>query len=48
MLYKEYQKYTETENYFLINGRKINKNKTLKENNIKNNDIITLYINNFE
>jgi len=48
MLYKKYPKYTETENYFLVGGSKIKKHKTLKENNIKNNDIITLYINNFE
>jgi hypothetical protein len=38
----------ETNNYFLVGGNKINKNKTIKENNIKNNDIITLEINNFD
>ena len=48
MLYNKYPKYIETENYFLANGNKINRNKTFDKNNIKNNDIITLYINNFE
>ena len=49
MLYKIYPKYTETENYFLVSGNKINKHKTAKDNNIKNNDIITLFkYNNFD
>ncbi len=42
ILYSKYQKYKEFENYFLANGQKINRNLTLKENNIKNNDVITL------
>ena len=41
-LYKKYPEFTETENYFLVNGTRINRLKTLKENNIKNNDILTL------
>jgi len=48
MLYNKYPKYIETENYFLVGGNKINRHKTLENNNIKNNDIITLYINNFD
>ena len=48
MLYKKYPKYTETENYFLVNGNRVNRHKTLEKNNIKNNGIITLYINNFD
>ena len=48
MLYNKYPKYTDTENYFLVSGKKVNKHKTLEKNNIKNNDIITLYINNFD
>ena len=43
-LYDKYSNYTETENYFLVNGNKINRHKTLKENKIKNHDIITLNI----
>jgi len=43
-LYKEYPKYRYLENYFVVNGNKINKYISLKENNIKNSDIITLHI----
>ena len=42
-LYQKYPEYLESENYFLINGKKINKYRILEENNIKNSDIITLY-----
>ena len=42
-LYKEFPDYGDLENLFFINGNKINKYKTLKDNNIKNSDIITLY-----
>ena len=48
LLYNKYPKYTDTENYFLANGNRINRHKSLETNNIKNNDIITLYINNFD
>ena len=41
-LYEIYPAYKETENYFLLKGVKINKNKTLEENNINNSDIIIL------
>jgi len=41
-LYKEYSNYKDIENVFVVNGRKINKYKSLKDNNIKNNDIIQL------
>ena len=47
-LYNKYPKYIETENYFLVGGNKINRYKNLEQNNIKNNDIITLFINNFD
>ena len=42
MLYEKYPKYKDTENYFLVNGKKLNRNRTLEENNIKNNDKIVL------
>ena len=42
ILYNNYPNYKENENYFLVNGRRINKYKTIEENGIKNNDIITL------
>ena len=41
-LYENYPKYKDTENYFLFNGKKLNRNRTLEENNIKDNDILTL------
>ena len=41
-LYKHYPEYKETENFFLVNGTKVNKHKTLEENKIKDNDILTL------
>jgi len=47
-LYEKYQSYLDSENYFLVNGKKVNRNRTLKENNIKNGDVITLLINNYD
>ena len=43
-LYEKYPKYKDTENYFLSNGKKLNKHRTLEENEIKDNDILTLGI----
>jgi serine/threonine protein kinase len=43
LLYDEFPKYRETENYFVSEGNKINKYKTLKENSLKNGSIIVLY-----
>jgi aspartate carbamoyltransferase regulatory subunit len=42
-LYERHPEYIESENFFLVNGNKINKYKSLEENNIKNSDIITLF-----
>ena len=42
LLYDKYPEYKETENFFLINGKKINRFKTFDENKIKDSDIITL------
>ena len=41
-LYKEYSEYKDKEKGFLVNGNKIDVNKSLKENKIKNSDIIIL------
>ena len=41
-LYKKYPEYTENENFFILNGKKINRYKTLEQNGVKNNDIIIL------
>ena len=44
-LYDEgFSEYKESENFFTFNGLKINKNKTVEENNIKNSDVIVLNI----
>ena len=41
-LYENNREYCETENYFTVNGIRINKFQSLKENRIKNNDIIII------
>ena len=41
-LYEHNNEYFETENYFNVNGIRIDKLKSLKDNGIKNNDIIIL------
>ena len=41
-VYDAYPEYKEKENYFKVNGNKINKAKTLDENKIKNNDVIMM------
>ena len=43
LLYDEYPKYGESENFFIPEGNKINKYKTLKENNLKNGSIVMLF-----
>ena len=42
-LYQKYPEYLESENYFLVNGKKINKYRSLEENGIKNSDIVSLF-----
>ena len=41
-LYNDNPQYFDSDNYFIVNGNRINKLKSLEENNIKNNDIIIL------
>ena len=41
-LYESFPEYSENDNFFILNGKKINRYKTLEENGIKNNDIIIL------
>ena len=41
--YEKYLEYKGLDNIFILNGRKIDKNKSLDENKIKNNDIITIF-----
>ena len=45
-LYKDYPEYSESNNYFMIDGNKVNKDKSLDENKIRNSDIIVLTQNN--
>ena len=42
LLYDEYPEYKETENYFLVNGNRVKRFKTIKENQIKNGKPIIL------
>ena len=42
LLYDRYPEYKNSNNNFLLNGKKIERNKNLDDNNIKNSDIITL------
>jgi len=46
LFYEKYPEYKKKGNYFIINGNKINKEKTLEENKISNSDIITIINNN--
>ena len=48
ILYEKYPKYVDSENFFLVNGNRMNKHRNLQENKINNNDVITLEINNFD
>ena len=48
ILYEKYPKYVDSENFFLVNGNKINRHRSLQDNKIKNNDVITLQIENFD
>ena len=48
ILYEKYPKYKDSENFFLVNGSNIDRNRTLEENKIRNNDILTLGINNLD
>ena len=45
MLYDDgFPEYRESENFFTFNGLKVNKNKTMEVNNIKNSDVIILNV----
>ena len=42
MLYDAYPQYLESENYFIVNGKKMIKSKTIEQNNIKYGEIIII------
>ena len=44
LLYEKFPKYKETENFFTVNGNKVNKSKTLEENKIKDGDVVLLNV----
>ena len=48
ILYEKYNKYENTENYFILRGKKINKYHDLDSNNIKDGDIIQMHLNEIE
>ena len=43
-LYNDFPKYRNFDNYFMVNTRRILRFKTLEENNIKHNNIISLFV----
>ena len=43
-LYEDFKEYYDTENYFTFKGKRVHKLRTLKENGIKNNDVIVINI----
>ena len=43
-LYNAFPEFSENENYFIVNGTKIKRNKTLDDNKIKNNNIIVINV----
>jgi len=47
-IYNKYPNYNKKNNIFISNDRKIDKNNSLKENNIKDNDIIILKLGNID
>ena len=44
-LYKDFPQYNKPETYFIFNAKMIERNKTLKENNIRNNSVVSVFIN---
>ena len=43
-LYEDFPQYKEYQTYFEVNTRRIKRFKTLEQNNIKNNDIVSIFI----
>ena len=44
-LYKDFPQFKNYNTYFVANGKRIKRFKTMDENKIKNNDIISIFIN---
>ena len=45
-LYNDYPEYSKSDNYFMVNGNRVDKTKSLDKNKIRNNDVIILTQNN--
>ena len=45
-LYNDYPEYSKSDNYFMINGNRVDKTKSLDKNKIRNNNVIILTQNN--
>ena len=43
-LYKQYEEFADSINFFTVRGKRVSSNKTLDENGIQNNDVITLNV----
>ena len=43
-LYKQYESYADSINFFTVGGKRVSSNKTLEENGIKDNDVIVLNV----
>ena len=46
-LYKDFPQYNKPETYFMFNAKMIERNNTLKENNIRNNSVVSVFTNCF-
>ena len=44
-LYKDFPQFKDYNTFFTVNGKNIKRFKSIRDNNIKNNDIISLFIN---
>ena len=42
-LYQDFPNYRNVDKVFMVNANRISRNKTMEQNNIKNNDIISLF-----
>ena len=43
-IYQDFPQYKDLETYFQVGARKINRFRTIEENNIKNNDVISVFV----
>ena len=46
-LYNDFPQFKEYETFFMVKGKRIKRFKNLDENNIRNNDVVSIFINNY-